>query len=133
MKIVSTKKRKTSINLTALVDILFLLIIFFSVSTSFTNQKSISVDLPRSIASDTVSKSEKLIIIMQDSKELFVNGELIPWEKLKEEISKSKYNRNQKVVLNIDKRISHGNVVALLDLLKINQFKKVVFGTYDKS
>lgn len=133
MKLFIPGKRRTQINLTALVDVLFLLIIFFAVSTRFTDQQAIDVDLPETVTSNTVSTSEKLIIIMRDDDELFINGKLLKWKKVRKEIQDTKYDRDQKVVLNIDKKISHGKVISLLDLLKTNNFKKVVFGTYGKS
>ena len=80
MRLTTSKRKKTSINLTALVDILFLLIIFFSVSTRFTNQQAIGIDLPKSETSTTVSISEKLVIIVQGEDELFINGKRIDWE-----------------------------------------------------
>ncbi len=133
MKLFETTKKRTHINLTALVDVLFLLIIFFAVSTRFTNQQAIDVELPKTVTSVAVSTSEKLIIIMQNEDEVFVNGKPFLWQGLDKEIQHPKYDRKQKVILNIDKKITHGKVVTLLDLLKIHQFKKVVFGTYDKS
>ncbi len=132
MKLFTPTKRRTQISLTALVDVLFLLIIFFSVSTRFTNQQAIDVDLPETVTSSTMSTSEKLIIIMAEEDELFVNGILFQWEEMKREIKDRKFDRTQKVILNIDKSISHGRVIELLDVLKINDFKKVVFGTYGK-
>lgn len=133
MQLFPIKKRKTQISLTALVDVLFLLIIFFSVSTRFTNQQAIQVDLPQSVNANTVSTSQKLIIIIHEEEALFINGELFTWEQVASELEKGKYDRNQKVILNIDKTISHGKVVGLLDLLKTNRFTKVVFGTYGQS
>jgi len=133
MKLFTPAKRKTQINLTALIDVLFLLIIFFAVSTRFTNQQAIQVDLPESVNSNTVSTSEKLIIIVRDENSIFINGKAFNWDLVSGEIRRKKYDRSQKVILNIDKKISHGRVVGLLDLLKTNQFKKVVFGTYGES
>ncbi len=133
MKLFNTTKRKTGINLTALVDVLFLLIIFFSVSTRFTNQQAIQVDLPQTENSNTISTTEKLIIIMRDENEVFINGALFNWKVVNSEIEKSKYDRTQRVILNIDKKITHGKVVGLLDLLKTHQYKTVVFGTYGDS
>lgn len=132
MRLFQSSKKRTTINLTALVDVLFLLIIFFSVSTRFTNQQAIDVNLPETRTSSAVSTTKKLIIIMRDETELFVNGKLLKWENTADEISLEKYDRTQKVILNIDKKIPHGRVISLLDLLKVNQYKKVVFGTYGK-
>ncbi|MCP4749649.1 MAG: biopolymer transporter ExbD [Proteobacteria bacterium] len=130
MKIAKYGKKRTQINLTALIDVLFLLIIFFSVSTQFTDQQAIGIDLPETRTSSTVSTSKKLIVIMREENELFINGNLLKWIDIGEEIKKGKYDRTQKVILNIDKKIPHGKVVRLLDLLKLYHFKKVVFGTY---
>lgn len=130
MQLITPHKRKTQINLTALIDVLFLLIIFFSVSTRFTNQQAMDVDLPKTITSNTVSTSQKLLIIMRNEEELFINGSPYKWSEVKEEIKQEKYDRNQKVILNIDKKIPHGKVVELLDHLKLGNFQKVVFGTY---
>jgi len=130
MKLFETRKKRTYINLTSLIDILFLLIIFFSVSTQFTNQQAIDINLPESESSSALSTTEKLIIIMREENELFINGNPVKWEKLKQEVKNEKFDRKQKVILNIDKKITHGKVVSLLDILKLNNFKKVVFGTY---
>lgn len=133
MKLFEQTQKRTHINLTALVDVLFLLIIFFSVSTRFTNQQAIDVDLPETKTSSTISTTEKLVILMRDEDEVFLNGQLFKWNRVEAEISKEVYNRKEKVILNIDKRIRHGKVIELLDILKDNRFTKVVFGTYGQS
>ena len=133
MKLTTSNRKRTNINLTALVDILFLLIIFFSVSTRFTNQQAIGIDLPKSETSSTISTTEKLVIIVQVEDRLFINGKQIDWEEAEEELRQKRYDRAQKVILNIDKAISHGKVIRLLDLLKLHQYKTVVFGTYGKT
>jgi biopolymer transport protein ExbD len=126
-------KRRNGINLTALVDILFLLIIFFAVSTQFTNQSAIGINLPESKTSSQVSIESKLIIIVQSDETLIINGQIVSWDTVGAIIKKDKYDRSQKVILNIDKMVVHGKVIKLLDVLKLNGFKKVVFGTYGSS
>lgn len=130
MRLVDSHKKRTHINITALVDILFLLIIFFAVSTQFTNQRSIGVDLPQSKSGNTISTLRKLMIIMKEGEIVLINGLPVQWDRVRETISEGDFDRTQKVILNIDKRISHGKVIRLLDILKLQKFKKVVFGTY---
>jgi len=130
MKLTELHKKRTQINITALVDILFLLIIFFAVSTQFTNQRSIGVDLPQSKTGNTVSTLRKLMIVMKEGEVILINGKPVPWEMVMQTINEGEFDRTQKVILNIDKRISHGKVIRLLDIIKLQQFKKVVFGTY---
>lgn len=130
MKLTESHKKRTHINITALVDILFLLIIFFAVSTQFTNQRSIGVDLPQSKTGNTVSTLRKLMIIMKEGEVVIINGKPVPWDMVTQTISEGEFDKSQKVILNIDKKISHGKVIRLLDILKLQHFKKVVFGTY---
>lgn len=133
MRFSFTQRKRTYINLTALIDILFLLIIFFSVSTRFTNQQAIGIDLPESTTSTTVSTSDKLVIILQKDERMFINGKLVKWEDAGKAFSSDSFDRSHKVILNIDEAVNHGEVVRLLDLLKLHHFKRVVFGTYGKS
>ncbi|MBU2643840.1 MAG: biopolymer transporter ExbD [bacterium] len=133
MKIFESHKKRTNINITALVDILFLLIIFFAVSTQFTNQRSIGVDLPRSTTGTTVSILRKLMIVMKDEDVVLINGIPVDWPRVMETIKEGDFDKTQKVILNIDKKIAHGKVIQLLDILKLQQFTKVVFGTYASS
>jgi len=130
MKLIEFHKKRTHINITALVDILFLLIIFFAVSTQFTNQRSIGVDLPQSRTGITVSTLRKLMIIMKEAEVVLINDIPVHWDKVNKTIIEGEFDRTQQVILNIDKRITHGKVIRLLDILKLQKFKKVVFGTY---
>lgn len=130
MKLFDSEEKRTSINITALVDILFLLIIFFTVSTQFTNQRSIGVNLPKAATGSSVSIRNKLIIIMKAEDSVFINGLPVKWNEIEKAIENGQFDRSQKVILNIDREISHGKVIGLLDILKQQKFKKVVFGTY---
>ncbi len=133
MKLFEPSKRKSGINLTALIDILFLLIIFFSVSTQFTNQKAIGINLPKSKSSTGITTASRLIVIMQDENQVFINGKRLDWDEIEQALKSGRYDHSQKVILNIDKKVTHGKVIKLLDLLKLNQYRKVVFGTYGNS
>jgi len=129
MKLDQAKPRKTGINLTALIDILFLLIIFFSVSTQFTNQQAVEIKLPKSQSSQSVSTSSRLVILMKSKKELLINGKKMSADQLVRELTGEGFDRSKKVILNIDHGVTHGEVIWLLDSLKRNRFQKVAFGT----
>ena len=123
------KMRRTSINLTALIDVLFLLIIFFSVSTQFTNQQAVEIKLPSSDTSKAVSTSSRLVILMKSKDELLLNGESVAANSLEVRLSGKEFDREKKVILNIDQSVTHGQVIWLLDALKRNHYQKVAFGT----
>lgn len=129
MKIVEAKKRRTEINLTALIDVLFLLIIFFSVSTKFANQEAVPIDLPKAKTAEGLSVQTRLEVSMKTDSKIWLNGSPVTWEEMPEALDNPLFDRSQKVVLNIDQAVPHGKVIELLDLLRAEEFKKVAFGS----
>ncbi|OGG94977.1 MAG: hypothetical protein A2508_09415 [Candidatus Lambdaproteobacteria bacterium RIFOXYD12_FULL_49_8] len=129
MKIAEVRIRKTQINLTALIDVLFLLIIFFAVSTRFANQEAVSIELPKAKTAEGVALQTRLMIEVKDREHVWVNHKQIPWDQLEAVLKNPFYDRNQKVILNIDQEVPHGRVVDLLDRLRSQKFLKVAFGT----
>jgi len=129
MKIAEAKTRRTQINLTALIDVLFLLIIFFAVSTKFAEQEAVPLELPVAKTSQKLAMQTRVLITMKDKEHLRINGTQIKWAELEQGLDNPLFDREKKVVLNIDKAVPHGPVIELLDRLRQAKFKKVAFGT----
>ena len=55
------------INLTSLIDVVFTLIIFFVVTTSFNNRSALKITLPTSAASQTEAQTKPLTILIDRS------------------------------------------------------------------
>ena len=105
MKLFESESKKPQINLTSLIDILFLLIIFFAVTTQFSQQKAIGINLPQKVkTASKIYTTKNLILSMKNSNEIFLNGKKFVWSNLGKEIQQKRYDRKQKVVLNIDQR-----------------------------
>ena len=54
---------ETSVNLTPLIDVVFLLLIFFMVSTTFDSTSELKIDLPEASASEPVEKDRLTLMI----------------------------------------------------------------------
>lgn len=63
-----------NVNLTPLIDVVFLLLIFFMVSTTFTRERELTVDLPEAVAEATVEAAEFVEIEISADGEFAVNG-----------------------------------------------------------
>ncbi len=74
MKFKRQLKDEDSINLTPLIDVVFLLLIFFMVSTTFTKETHLSVDLPEAVGEPSLKQSEPLEILISAQGEYSVNG-----------------------------------------------------------
>lgn len=64
-----------SVNLTPLIDVVFLLLIFFMVSTTFTRETQLSIDLPEAQGQVKESSEQEIEILIDESGNYRVNGQ----------------------------------------------------------
>ncbi|WP_049721924.1 ExbD/TolR family protein [Gilvimarinus polysaccharolyticus] len=64
-----------SINLTPLIDVVFLLLIFFMVSTTFTKETHLEIDLPEAVGEPSNEAEDPLEIIINAAGDYAVNGQ----------------------------------------------------------
>ena len=119
------KGRGLIINITTLIDVMFLLLIFFMVTSTFKNQPAINLVLPRSAtASETVDTPAVLFLTSEGL--VYLNDTLMDKEtlavRLKEMHDKSGEDR---MVLRADEDAAHGDVVELIDTIKQSGFTRV--------
>lgn len=75
MRLSSRPRSQPEVNLTSLIDVVFLLLIFFMVSTSFVKQSQISIQLPQAEASAVPEElPERLEIMITASGTFYING-----------------------------------------------------------
>jgi biopolymer transport protein ExbD len=113
------KEDEPDINLTPLIDVVFLLLIFFMVSTTFEHQSRIQIELPEASADAALSEDDTLEIIIDVQGRYFIgeqqviNSEL---KTLKTAISKAVGQRESiPVVVRADARTPHQAVITVLD------------------
>ncbi len=119
------KGRSLILNVTSLIDVMFLLLIFFMVTSTFRNQPAITLVLPRSAtAADTVDTP--VILFLTAEGVVYLNDAPVAdaelMGRLEELHSTSKDNR---MVLRADENASHGDVVSLIDVIKQSGFTRV--------
>lgn len=77
MKFRRQRREDTSVNLTPLIDVVFLLLIFFMVSTTFTRETQLSIDLPEAQGEPAESVEEQIEILVDEAGNYRVNGEAL--------------------------------------------------------
>jgi len=70
----SHRREEVSVNLTPLIDVVFLLLIFFMVSTTFTKASQLSIDLPEATGNPSESPDEQIEILIDEIGNYRVNG-----------------------------------------------------------
>jgi len=107
------------VNLTPLIDVVFLLLIFFMVSTTFEHQSRIQVELPEASAEPTTPEAESLEIIVDAQGRYFIGEEQVVNTQLKTlmgAIAKVVGERtDMPVIVRADANSPHQSVVTVLD------------------
>lgn len=108
------------INVTPLVDIMLVLLIIFMVTATYIINPSIKVNLPKA-ASGEQTESSTLAIVMDKDSQLFLNGKPTTEEQLIAAVKTAHQTKaDVQAIISADKDISHGAVIRLIDLIKLN-------------
>jgi biopolymer transport protein ExbD len=112
------RRPEVSINLTPLIDVVFLLLIFFMVSTSFSELTQLVVDLPEAEGSPA-SADDALLLTVDAVGNMTLNGESVPNDPrglstaLRQQLSG---NTDIPVTLSADAMTPHQYVVTAMDV-----------------
>lgn len=120
---------KPVINIASLVDVLFLLLIFFMVTSAFVEQPNIKLELPATRHSE-VSKIDKTVLTISRDGQLFLQDRPVDKINLEKELRRIILDTGDEVlVLKADKMVPYGDVVDIMDDAKGAGFRKVVAPT----
>lgn len=129
MQFKTKKRRRVMINITSLIDVLFLLLIFLMVSSTFLEQPGIKLELPQADSAILIEQKEFTLFVDKDGK-IFLNNKGISIggleAKLKEVLPEMK---DGSLILKADQDVSYGIVVRVMDSVKKSGVKKLIIGT----
>ena len=107
------------INILPMIDIIFVILSFFIVSSLFlVKLETIPVKLP-SAENSKQEKDSLIVVTLNLENQIFIDDKFIDISKLENELrSKLRVSKNKKVVLRADKGIKYGKVISILDALR---------------
>jgi biopolymer transport protein ExbD len=121
------------INLISLIDVLFCLILFLVLTTSFNQRAALKLQLPQAQAGVVPDVGQPLIVLIDVDGKFFVgNNEVLKSDvgSLKEAIAQvAGSDRSQQVILRADGRTPHQSVVTAMDALGQLGFVKLSIAT----
>tara|TARA_R100001039_G_C1847944_1_gene108040 strand:+ start:2300 stop:2776 length:477 start_codon:yes stop_codon:yes gene_type:complete len=122
-----------AINLTPLIDVVFLLLIFFMVTTTFTRETRIAVNLPEANAEQAESVPNQLEVLVSQSGRYSVNDRLLPGNDLmtlgRALIDAAAGDRSTPVLLIADAEATHQSVVTAMDAIGQSGFSRLSIAT----
>jgi biopolymer transport protein ExbD len=134
MKFKDKPRRKATINLTSLIDVLFLLLTFFLVSTTFIEQSVLKVELPSMQNADRVRQEKRFVLNVSRDGQMVYNGEVVGSDDLKSLLTQSarEVDASGGLILRADQRLPYGDVMGILDVIKGSGVRRFVIATEDK-
>jgi biopolymer transport protein ExbD len=106
---------KGDFNYVPLIDVIFLLLIFFMLSSSFVQVSAIDITLPHVNAQTT--SAEKLVVTISKDNKVYFNDQLMNIKKLKEVLAGiAAKNQIDSIIIRADKDTPHGTVAEVLSL-----------------
>ena len=133
MKIQSNRKDDLDVNITPLIDVVFLLLIFFMVSTTFERESEIEIVLPQATSDAPLSDDFVMQITIDKEGTYYVNGQRVintKLETLKKAMQQVAGDRvDPPIILSADGMTPHQSVITVMDAARQLGFVHLNFAT----
>ena len=133
MKLHNAKKKELTVNITPLIDVVFLLLIFFMVSTSFTRETQIELELPKASGEQLEVAPDVVEISIDGEGNFYVNKKPLintQIETLRRAIQKlSEGDSSLPLIISADAKAPYQSVVVALDAAGQEGFSNIQMAT----
>ena len=146
MKLERIKRRSGGtlvLEITPLIDVVFLLLIFFMLATSFDERSAFKIDLPKSTAAKTKSTLKEVQVLVDKDRNVYLRytdnsgksqNEKLDLTSFVSVVSeKLNHSENKDVIISADKDIDYGFIVEIMSLLKESGASAINIDTAIKS
>ena len=146
MKLERIKRRSGGaliLEITPLIDVVFLLLIFFMLATTFDERSAFKIDLPKSTAAKTKSTLKEVQVLVDKEKNVYLRytdnsgksqNESLDLTSFVSVVSEKLNNsENKDVIISADKDIDYGFIVEIMSLLKESGASAINIDTAIKS
>lgn len=117
--------RKVVINVTSLIDVMFLLLIFFLVTSTFKEQPAIRLDLPSSTTAEATDEGPAVLYLTADGA-VYLDDEAMDAERLRAALrQRLAATGDDRLILRADTDSRHGDVVKLYDLIRETGYRRL--------
>ena len=118
------------LDVTPMIDIVFQLVLFFMVSTTFISSPGIQVDLPRSSAQTILTENDDLNIWMTVEGAVYVNDDPVDLKELRSRLHQAaERNPSTLIIVKADTGVQHGRVVQVMDLARAEGLTRLAIAT----
>jgi biopolymer transport protein ExbD len=122
----STARRKNNISLTALIDVVFILLMFFMLTSTFSKEQSIGLKKSQGVAAPSSSTAPQLLLAYKDGSFAYFNNSLTALSSLAELNTLASKDQGVNLLPAAELRVQ--DIVILFEQLKSNGFMHVSLG-----
>ncbi len=124
------KREEPRVDLTPMVDVVFLLLIFFMISTTFVDTAGISIKLPESSSQLVAKEPKELKVYLSSEGEIYLKDEHLSLDEFNKRLrTYGAEARETTFLLLADRDTRHGRVVAIMDAAREVGFSKLAIAT----
>lgn len=117
-------RRKTQepldVNITPLIDVVFLLLIFFMVTTTFQKDAELSINLPQASATETADKTKPIEISINQNGRYYINGKELTngrAQTIQNALQEASLGQKDRaLVIRGDAKANYQNVITVMDV-----------------
>lgn len=125
MAIGSRNKVSTEFNMSSMTDIVFLLLIFFMVTSTQISPNGLQVTLPKS--ANQVTPNQRTSVSITPDLQFAIEKQIIPFEQLEDALkTKLQGEVEPTILLRVDKDVPTGETVKVMDIANRNKWKFVL-------
>ena len=118
MQFTSHRPRRASLDMTPLIDVVLMLVIFFMLTTTFVLAPGIKVDLPQGRSVQRVREGDAIVLITKEGS-IYYQNEQIGLPGLQGTLRQTHQQQpGMRLIIKADKQARHGRVVEVMDLAK---------------
>lgn len=129
MQFRTRQKKRITINITSLIDVLFLLLIFFIVSSTFLEQPGMKLDLPETSGKEAVEMEGYTVFVTREG-QIFLNEEQLGMQELEDRLREIASDIDERgLILKGDEGVRYGLVVQVMDAARNAGIIKLVVAT----
>ena len=125
-----TRNQNNAVNvdLTPMIDMVFILLIFFLVTASFNKMSAIDIQRPDGSTNDA-QDAISLVISIDPQNGIWIEGEPIDIRKLRSRVKTLSGNEHTSVMLNADRAVNTGRLIEVLDQVRLAGVNNVAVAT----
>ncbi|MGM0567764.1 MAG: ExbD/TolR family protein [Elusimicrobiota bacterium] len=110
-------------------DVVFLLLIFFMLTSAFVLEPGVDIQLPRAATAEDIDRHEQVLTVTRE-RTLLLNEEVVTFDELEEKLVKTFAREEYSLlIIRADENVPHGMVVRALDTARQSGISELAIAT----